>query len=493
MTDIRKTARKAMARDAMTASVTTKKRMTSDSFQNFAAKLGVGQDEILSSSTYSFNPISRNRMMLEWMYRGSWIAGIAVDAVADDMIRAGVEISGSLEPEEIEVIQDTMTALGCWSAIGDNIRWARLFGGSLAFMMIDGQDPRTPLRIETVGRDQFKGLLILDRWQVDPQLESTIQDFGPSIGMPEYYRVTGNAPAMQGKVIHHSRLIRFDGIQLPHQQRLQENMWGISVLERLYDRMVSYDSASLGASKLVYKSYLRTLKIEGLRDTVGEGGPALDGIITYVDMMRRFQSIDGITMLDKEDEFQTSEHGAFSGLSDVLLQFGQQLSGALQIPLVRLFGQSPSGLNSTGESDLRMYYDGIAHKQIEIMHTPITRLIRIVARSCGLKDTDLRIKFRPLWQLSDAEKVDIAEKGSRTIESSEGAGIIDRATALKELRQLSHVTGMFTNITDNMISEAETEGPPLPEDVEVEQVKQNMTTGEPGDEPKNPDEDEQND
>jgi hypothetical protein len=39
-------------------------------------------------------------------------------------------------------------------------------------------------------------------------------------------------------------------------------------------------------------------------------------------------------------------------------------------------------------------------------------------------------------------------------------GIIDRATALKELRQSSEVTGVWTNITDEQIEEAENEPPP---------------------------------
>jgi hypothetical protein len=60
-----------------------------DSFQNLAARLGVGAlgsgvNNIASAANYQLNPVTRERASLEYMYRGSWIAGIAVDAVARD-------------------------------------------------------------------------------------------------------------------------------------------------------------------------------------------------------------------------------------------------------------------------------------------------------------------------------------------------------------------------------------------------------------------------
>jgi hypothetical protein len=54
-----------------------------------------------------------------------------------------------------------------------------------------------------------------------------------------------NAPAMRGQTVHYSRVaMRHIGIPLPYQQALTENLWGESVLERINDRMIAYDSAS---------------------------------------------------------------------------------------------------------------------------------------------------------------------------------------------------------------------------------------------------------
>jgi phage-related protein (TIGR01555 family) len=437
-----------------------------DSFNNFNQRMGIGADNALTSSSYGFNPVTRNRVMLEWIHRGSWLGGVAVDLKADDMTRAGIDYTTELQPDDTERLDHCITRLAVWNSVNEVIKWGSLYGGCLGVMLIDGQDMRTPLRLESIGRDQFKGILPLDRWMVEPTLEDLVTDFGPHLGLPKYYRVQANAPALRGQAIHHSRVaIRHEGIQLPYQQKMTENLWGISVLERLYDRMVAFDSATTGAAQLVYKSYLRTLKIKGLREIIASNSKALDGLLAQVDMMRRFQNIEGITLLDGEDEFEVQGHSAFSGLSDALIQFGQQLSGALQIPLVRLFGQSPAGLNATGESDLRTYYDHIKQQQQKTCHHGVSMIYKAAAASEGIAlPSNFAVDFTSLWELSDKDKADIAKTTTDAVSAVYDGGIIGRQTALRELRQSSRATGIFTNITEEMIDAADDEVmPPMGE------------------------------
>src|SRR5579871_907008 len=434
---------------------------THDSFQNVLAGLGIGTDNIMSGSGYGFNPISRVRTELEWVHRGSWLGGVAVDLVADDMTRAGITLKGDVKPEDIEKLDEAATTMHLWQQINEVIKWSRLYGGCIGFMMIDGQKPETPLNVERVGEDQFKGILPLDRWQVNPSLENLVTDFGPDFGLPKYYTVNSDASALRGMKVHYTRCLRLEGIRLPYWQRLQENLWGISVLERLWDRMVAFDSATTGAAQLVYKAFLRTYKIEGLREIMAVGGKAEQALIKQVQWMRLTQSNEGITLLDAKDDFAVAQHSAFSGLSDALVQFGQQLAGALQIPLVRLFGEAPAGLNSSGESDLRTYYDGIKQQQEARLRVPVTNIYRMLAQSIGVNLPEgTAIEFNPLWQLNDAERAEVAGAVTTAVVQAEEAGVISRGTALKELKQSSARTQIFTNIDDEEIEEADAELPP---------------------------------
>lgn len=430
-------------------------KITTDSFQNFVAQVGIGTDNVSSGGTYGFNPITRNRILLEWIHRGSWAGGLAVNVVADDMTRAGVRITGDLDPELIEKIDEKVVELGMWDVLNEATVGARLYGGSIMIPLIDGQDMSTPFNPQRLTVGQLKGFLALDRWQVDPTLEDLVQDFGPNFGMPKYYRINGDAPGLRGQKVHYTRALRQIGDKLPYWQRVMENLWGTSVYERMYDRLVAFDSSSQGAAQLMYKAWLRTLKIDGLREIVSQGGSKMAGLVKYVDMFRRFQAFEGVTMIDAKDDLGTSEVGAFSGLADTMREFASQLAGALQVPLTRLLGQSPGGLNSTGESDMRTYYDGILQKQKACYQVTVTQWYRSIAASLGIEIPDgFGIEFNTLWQMDEPTKSEVASRDVVTITTALEANVIDPPTAMEELKQLSEKTGRFTNITAEHIDEA---------------------------------------
>jgi len=439
---------------------TAKLIRTGDSFQNFASKVGIGTDNQSSGSTYGFNPISRNRGLLEWMYRGSWICGKVVDCPADDMTRAGIEMTGDIHPDDIDKIHNGLNETATWSGINSTAKWGRLYGGAIGVMLIDGQKPDTPLRTEAVSKGAYKGLLVLDRWMVQPNYSELVTEFGPDLGKPKFYETVVEGFAIPKMRIHYSRCLRIDGVDLPFWQKITENLYGMSVLERLYDRLVAFDSTTQGAAQLVYKAHLRTLSVEGLRNIIAAGGKALEGLVGQVEMMRRYQTNEGVSLIDAKDKFETHQY-TFSGLDQVLLAFGQQLSGAADIPLTRLFGQSPAGMNATGESDMRNYYDGINQQQELRLRRPMTTLLDVQARSVGVTLPDgWGFKFNPLWQLSDEEKANIADKVSTAVDRMESAGVISPKIALKELKQSSRVTGIFSNITDEDINAASDDPPP---------------------------------
>ncbi len=444
---------------------------TADGFDNFVARLGVNANNTLSAGTYEFNLVTRNRIKLEAAYRGSWIVGTVVDSVAEDMTRAGITLTTSEADADIKEFKNAMTKLQIWDSTCQLIKWGRLYGGAIGVMQIKGQDLGTPLNLESVGQDQFKGVVIYDRWQLNPDLTKIIKE-GPNMGLPEFYQiVTGSTqssptePTPSGQLtVHHSRCIRYTGIDLPFFQAITEMMWGESILERLWDRLISFDSVTMSSANLVERANNRTVKIENLREIIAAGGAAQQGLEAQFEMMREFQTNEGLTLLDKNDDFDAKVY-TFSGLSDVILQHGQQLAGASGIPLVRLFGQSPAGLSATGEADIRMYYDNINAQQEAKLRNAFDDLIKVMWRSKFGKPapTDLEFSFTSLWQMSATDKATNAKTVAETVTGVYEAGITDRKTALEELRDSSADTGLFSSITDEQINEAENDPPPMPD------------------------------
>jgi uncharacterized protein len=222
------------------------KKSTADSFVNPLLNFGIGTNNATSASAYALNPITRERVFLEFMYRGSWVIGVGVDAVAEDMTREGIDFLGTEDPSEIEQLQAAMLEIGFWHSVCSWIKWARLYGGCILVMLIDGQDPSTPLDETTIRKDQFKGFYPFERWLLNPTYGDVVQEMGPHLGKPKFYVPTGEAPIYSGKRIHWTRCMRMEGQELPWFQRMAEAGWGLSVVERVYDRLLAFDSSSTG-------------------------------------------------------------------------------------------------------------------------------------------------------------------------------------------------------------------------------------------------------
>lgn len=390
------------------------------------------------------------------MYRSSWICGKAVDTIAEDMTKAGIELQSELKAEDEEAIWECWADLNIWERIRDSIRWGRLYGGGLAVVLIDGQDLSTPLRIEAIEQGSFKGIQPLDRWQATPNLTYIVRDYGADMGLPYFYQTNQDRLApLPGGLIHYTRCNRFIGQILPYWQAQTEMLWGQSVLERIIDRIQAFDSTTDGAAQLAFKAHLRVISIKGLRQVIANGGDILAGLQKQLDFMRRTQTNEGLTVLDADDKMEAFTY-TFSGLDNLLLQMGQQLSGSIDIPLVKLFGQSPAGLNATGESDLQLYGDNIKQRQSSDLRRLIHRLLDITSMS--LFGTPMpkgfNFTFRPIRGLNDTEKATVAKTGMEAISLAGEMGMTQKAQ-MQEMRNLGRKTDIGNYITDDDIEAAD--------------------------------------
>lgn len=435
-----------------------------DGFANFTARLGLGQDNMLAQSGYVRGGyISRDQGQLDDMYRTSWLVGRMVNVVAEDMTRGQLNIKAQWQPGRTDELLRAYRRTGCPGRLSDAIKWARLYGGALAIILIDGDELAGPLDISAIEPGTFRGLFVLDRWQLVPSTR-LIMELGPMLGYPDGYVINGQH-GMPAQFVHHSRTLRFVGLELPYQARLAENHWGASVVEQALDRLLAYDSATQGAANLMYKSFLRVIGVEGLRSILAQGGKAETALIKNFEMIRQVQSNEGITLLDKNDTFFTTGY-TFAGMYDALQAFAEQIAGATGIPLVRLLGQSPKGF-STGESDLRCYYDTIATLQNDDLRPALEVLFSVLCRHLWGEalPEGFGFDFESLMQPTESDRAQIATADAQASAALVSGGIISTAQALANLRDCSRLTGRFAGITDEDIAEANamSQAPQIPE------------------------------
>jgi len=444
---------------------------TADGYNNFTAKIGSQSRNIQTGGTYVPGYITRNRVMLEFAYRSSFLVGAGVDAMADDMTRKGINITSKLEPGQKGKVETFWDDIALWDGLNDTLKWSRLYGGALLVVLIEGQDMSTPLNLDRIKEGQFKGVMCLDRWMVTPSYRDLVTEYGPEFGKPKFYKVVTNQSGIPPWKIHHSRLIRMEGDTLPFQQAQTENGWGMSVVERVFERVEAFDTATAGTTQLIHKAHLRTYKIEKLRSILAmpDDNPAKAGLMKHMDMIREFQTIEGMTLMDKLDDFETHSY-SFAGIADVILRFAEQVSGATGIPLVRLFGQSPSGF-STGDGDLENYYSRVNSLQERRLRRHIRWLLDITWRSLFGKTLpdDFTFEFNKLWEMSDTDRASMASNVATALATAVRDIGMPQHVALNDLRNLSDVIGIGASITDEDIqnaksqweeAESETEPPP---------------------------------
>lgn len=450
-----------MARENV-APAEPKALVTADSFANFNARLGANASNLQGGATY-INQRNRTRNWLELnaMYRSSGLMRKAIDTVPDHMTREGIDLTTKDDPEQFDPLMQAFDDLGIWDEIGDGLRWGRLFGGALNVMLIDGQSLETPLNPDTIGKDQFKGFATFDRWQLQP-VQQIITEYGPDFGLPVAYDILADGNPLGGKRVHYSRVIRYGGARLPYRERLYEQGWDASYVEVWYDRLINLDTATAGTAQLIHKAHLRTVSIKDLRAIIAGPPEAMNGLMKQVETMRITQTLEGVTLLDANDKFEATTY-AFSGLDNVLASFKQDYAAVTEIPMAVLYGQAPSGLNADGDLDMDLWVGMLKQNQERRLRRGLARTLDVMHRSVmGRPPEDgFGFNFRDISPMSEETKSKIFQQDATTLNTLEGSGIISRATTLSELKSLSEITGRGTKITDEDITEAESDPPEL--------------------------------
>lgn len=428
-----------------------------DAFSNVLARLGAGTPNLLKGTEYSLQRMSRDFNTLNALYRESWIVRRIIDVIPADMLKNWITITSGLDPDVEKRLSLTLRRTQLIDKLKRGMQWGRLYGGALGVMLVkhQGYDLSQPLQLDWIMPGDFAGLLIFDRWNgVNPSSELIEDISDPDYGYPKYYTVTD--PAGGGSVkIHHSRVIRFTGNTLPFWEEIAEMQWGASVVESIFDELRKRDNVSWNIAQLTFMANIRVLKMQDLGQLLAAtDNESQAELLRTLEAQNMLLNNMGMQVMDAADGLETHQY-TFGGLADCYQQFIMDISGAAEIPVTRLFGRSPSGLNATGESDLQNYYDMIAEKQESYLRPILNKVLPpFIISTLGSLPDDFDFEFDPVAEPTDKERADLAKCGTDNVVAAYNAGLISQRTALKELKQQSERTGVWTNITDEDIERA---------------------------------------
>lgn len=431
-----------------------------DTFQNLLARLGDGAPNLLNGTDYTMDRLTQNYQLMNNLYRNHWIVRKVIDSIPEDMMKNWIDIQSSMTPEQMKQLDELERKTKIKEKIKEALKWGRLYGGAAAVMVIQGHENilDEPLDYNTIMPGAFKGLIVCDRWMgIQPSTEIIEDVSSPDFGMPLYYEWDCGNNGATVKV-HHSRVLRFVGRDLPFIEKQVEMGWGESEVEVIYEELKKRDNASYNIANLLFMANLKVLKMQGMEEILSTGDADLQqDLYNTVEGQNRLMNSNSMMVLGKDDDFATHQY-TFSGINDVYQSFMLDVAGAAEIPVTKLFGRSPAGLSATGESDLQNYYDMIGQKQVSQLQPVIDKLLPVMVMSeLAYIPNDLSYDFNPVAEQTEEELASIVDKKVNAINTVYQGGLITQKVAIKELKEMADTTGMFTNISDEDIANASTE------------------------------------
>lgn len=420
-----------------------------DGLENLIANMGTDLDKRNHSTFVNKKRLSLdgNQDELNALYRTNWLAGKIVDIIPDDMTREWRAFKGDIEPDVIKALQCEEDRLALASNFNQAHKWARLYGTSVLVMSIDdGLEPDKPLDLNKVKPGSLKHIKPVDRHRFDhAQLITEENPLSSNYGMPKFYRFRGTSVT-----IHHSRVIRFDGVRLPFDEFRHNSYNSDSVLDRIYESITNFETVTQGSASMVYETNVDIVRVKGLMRYLesAEGEALLRRRFTLANLLKSFNNT---MLLDTEEEY-TNKTNTFAGLPDLLDRYAQILSAASDVPATRLLGTSASGLNATGEGDLKNYYDVIRARQNNEYRPKLNVFDKVMAKSLGIADgIDLDYEFVSLFQMTGKEKAELEFTNAQRDALYIDHDVIPISIVAKELQQ-NHT---YANIGEDFIKELE--------------------------------------
>jgi phage-related protein (TIGR01555 family) len=398
-----------------------KKKSRRDSWANQISGLGaVGKDKRLGA-TFCADLITQETA--EEMWRGDDIIARAIETIPAEALREGFCVKIEGDKETSEAVDGVHRELRTEEHLQEALEYGRAYGGGPLLLGVDDgvKDLAKPLNEKAV-----RSLKFLTSWTprelypvsyysdplADKFAEIMMYRLVPSVAPPSAPNQTQQPNLFQQPLIHESRLIRVNGVRTSRRMRWVTATpgWDDSILVRIVQVVRDFQQAWQGSAILMQDFSTPVLKMKNLARVLAGQNVSGQTIAQRAAALELCRSIARVLIVDQDEEYKR-ETTPVTGLAELLDKLMYRVAAAVGMPVSLLFGQAPAGLNATGDSDIRWFYDqikGFQRRRVEPMLRRITRQIFLSkdGPTRGKEPENWRIAFNPLWQLTDKEKAE---------------------------------------------------------------------------------------
>lgn len=393
-----------------------------DGLSNLLTGMG-GSLDSSRASFYTAPMLSQDQ--IENSYRTSWLSAAVHDIPALDATRNWRRWNA--DPKDITALETEEKRLGLRVKTCRSETLSRLYGGSVMMMGVRNDNPAEPLDVNTVKQGDLKYVHVIGRHQIT--VPSLILDPGnPRYGEPTAYQV--NAGNGSYVTVDASRIVRYLPKEMPEQIALQNSGWSDPMLFLINQAIVAADTSHASMSTVISKLRTDTVTIPNLIELASTQSGE-DKLKQRIQLMKAFEGLFSVRILaggrttnDVGETWQQWEAN-LSGMPEMQSMFWQAVSGASGIPVTRLLGMAPGGLQSTGDSEESNYFQLVSARQEMNLRPRLEMLDEVLIRSAtGSRNPETTFVFNPLAVENQKEKADTSNVRATAIKTLSDSGTV---------------------------------------------------------------------
>jgi len=391
------------------------------------------------------------RQALDVLYEQHALAARIVDLVVDDALREGWSLQSVTTADgsviDVAEVRSALDDIGIDAALSQAAKWSRLHGGALLVIPAIGSGVASEVMQIVPGQTHLMRLVVVPAERAQPQ-QQDVGLFSPTYGRTLEWQITGLASA--STLVHHSRVIPFEAIQLPIDslQLYNRGGWGPSILERVWDELGRDGAAASHAVSMLYIASITYLKLANYKEDhqTREGAAKIREVLGRV--RENLDSL-GLLGMDTEDEIGNLSI-TLAGATDIMDRTRDRVTAAAgRYPREILFNESPAGLGAgvlSGPQEI--YFAGVRAWQHEVLEPAIDRILEVYFAARGIDATAWEIDFAPLWTKSDTHESEAHARNAAADTAYVAMGAIT-ADEVREQRFSQGVSGALSIQADD--------------------------------------------
>ncbi len=395
--------------------------------------------------------------------------------LAEEMIREGIEFrtkgEGDAKLDRIRDLQDWFTRHNVLRTCAAAIERDAWFGRCQIYLDVtkpngkqlvsdDAVELSTPLSLNAkkIGKGCFKSLRVIEPTWSYPGIYNSTDPLKANYYRPETWYV-------MGKTVHASRLLMVCSTPVPDMLKAAYSFGGLSLSQMAQPYVNNWLRTRQAVSDIV-----SNFSVNGIKTPLQTQLQSPLGQSQLFDRMQFYNAVKnnrGMMLLDKEQEEFFQVNTPLSTLDALQAQSQEHMSSVSSIPLVKLFGIQPSGLNASSDGEIRVFYDFIASRQQRDLRPLLEVMTKIAQLDLyGDVDDDIVFVFMPLYQLSEVEEAAAHKTEADTDAVYVQAGAISSLDVRKKLANdpNSGYAGLDVSEDDEDEPDADPESEQAPEE-----------------------------